>query len=78
MRGERGSHERAGARDGGEMMAKQNPFVCRDEVAAVVVALAGCGARVIKRENFGGDEGGIEPIRHQITAGSSNNEPGSV
>src|SRR5690242_11524174 len=60
------------------MMAEENPFVGGHEVAAVVMALAGSGTRVIKRENFGGNESGIEPVRHQIAAHCSHNEPRSV
>src|SRR5260370_37274997 len=57
------------------MVAEENPFVCRDEVAAIVVALAGSSACVIERENFGGDKSGIEPVRHQITADRSHDKP---
>jgi len=60
------------------MVAEENPFVCRHEVAAVVAAFARSGARIIERKNLGGDEGGIEPVSHQITADSSHNEPGRV
>src|SRR6266852_89108 len=78
LRGQRGTDERARSRDGGKMVAEENPFVRWHEVAAVVVAFAGSGARVIERENFGGNESGIEPVSHQITASSSDNEPSCV
>src|SRR5690349_21852205 len=57
------------------MVAEENPFIRRDEVAPVVVALAGSSAGVIQGENFGGDECRIEPVRHQITADSGYHEP---
>src|SRR5712692_4395258 len=78
LRGERGSDERAGSRDGGKMVAEENPFVRGHEVAAVVVALARSGARVVERENFGGDKSGIEPVRHQVTTHRGNNEPSRI
>src|SRR5713226_5143396 len=78
LRGERGSDERARARDRGKMVAEENPFVRGHEVAAVVVALARSGARVVERENFGGDKSGIEPVRHQVTTHRGNNEPSRI
>jgi len=78
LRGERRSDERPRPGDCGEVVAEENPFVGGHEVAAVVMALAGRGAGVVEGENFGGHEGGIEPVRHQIAAHCSHNEPGSV
>src|SRR5713101_4555979 len=78
LRGQRGTDERAGARDGGKMVAEENPFVRGHEVAAVVVALARSGTRVVERENFGGDKGGIEPVRHQVTTYCGYNEPSRI
>src|SRR6266851_639835 len=78
LRGECRADERARPGDGGKMVAKENPFVRRHEVAAIVVAFTGSGAGVIERENFGGDEGRIETVSHQITANSSDNEPSRI
>jgi hypothetical protein len=57
------------------MMAKENPFVRGHKIAAIVVALAGSSARVIECENFGRDEGGVEPVRHQKAADRRDNKP---
>jgi len=57
LRGERRADERARSRDGGKMVAEENPFVRRHEVAPSSWVRTEC-ARVIERKNFGGDEGG--------------------
>src|SRR2546422_587990 len=78
LRGERRSNQRARTGNGGEMVAEENPFVGGHEVAAIVVAFAGSGARIVERKNFGRDKSGIEPIGHQITAHRRHNKPGGV
>ena len=45
LRGERRADQRAGAGDGGEVVAEDDPAMGRHEVAAVVEALGGRGAR---------------------------------
>src|SRR5262249_11090343 len=75
LRGECWADERAGAGNRGEVVAKENPFVSGDEVAAGVVALGRGGARVVEREQFCGDECGIEAIGDEIDADGGEDEP---
>ena len=60
------------------MVPEENPFVRRHEVAAIIMALAGSGAGVIERKNFGGDKCGVQPVSHQITTNSCDDEPGGI
>src|SRR6266850_3203862 len=78
LRGERGADERAGARDGGEMVAEEHPLVGGHEVATVVVPFAGRSSRVIERENLCGNKGGIEAKRDEIAADRGDDKPDSV
>jgi len=68
LRGEDGADERAGAGNGGEVMAENDPFVCADEVAAVIVDFARGGAAVIEDEDAGGDPFGVEAVAYGVGA----------
>src|SRR5882724_2528840 len=78
LRGERGANERAGARDGGEMVAEEDPLVGGHEVAAVVVPFAGRSACVIERENLCGNERGIQAERDEIATDRGDDKPDGV
>ena len=78
MRGQRRTDQWPGAGNGSEMVAKQDPFVGRYEVAAVVVTFRRRGARVIKRQNFRGHKSGVQPEGHEITTERGDNKPHRV
>ncbi len=78
MRGKRGADERTRPGDRGKMVAKEDPFVGRHEVAAIVVAFRRRGARVVKRQDFGSHESGIETECDEITAKRGNDKPHGV
>ena len=78
MCGEGGADERAGSGDRGEMMADQNPFIGGHEIAAVFQAFGGRGAAVVQRQNFRGDEIGIEAIRDEIRTDRGDDKPHRV
>jgi hypothetical protein len=45
------------------MVTKQNPFVGRVVIVAVVHGLRRHGSLIVERQNFCGDEGGIVTVR---------------
>ena len=75
LRSERRADERAGTCNRGEVVTEQYPFVCGDEVAAIVVTLGGSRAGVIEREQLRGNECGVESIGDEIDADSGEHEP---
>ena len=78
LRGERGSNERTGSGDGGEMMAEQNPFVGGFEIVAVAQTFGGRGAPVVQCHHFRGNEFGVEAEADGIDAGGGGHQPQAV
>jgi hypothetical protein len=76
--GERGTNERAGAGDGGEVVAEKNPFVGGFEIAAVAEAFGGRRAPIIEHHHFGGDEFAVKTEADGIDADSSRDEPKAI
>ena len=75
LRGERGSHERTGPGDGGEVMAEHDPLVGGHEVATVGESFRGRLPLVVEREDFRGDEGAVEAIRDGVGADGGDEQP---
>ncbi len=76
--GKRGADERARPSNGGEMMAKQNPFIGGHEVAAIVVTFGGSCAGVIQGQQACRDERGIKAISDQVRAARGDHKPGGI
>src|ERR1051326_2515283 len=57
------------------MMSEKPPLVGRDKIAAVVETFRGRSPRVIQGQQFRGDESGVQPVSHQVTADRSNHKP---
>jgi len=66
--GEDGADERAGAGDGGEVVAENDPFIGAAIVAAVGAGFAGGGAAAIEGEDAGGEPAGIEAVADGVGA----------
>src|SRR5262249_37763541 len=60
--GEDGSDERAGAGDGGEVVAEEDPFVGGVVVVAIGEAVGRGDALVIQDHDGGRDEGGVVAV----------------
>ena len=76
--GEDRADERAGAGDGGEVMAKNNPTIGFDEVLAVLVLLARRGTAVIEHEGAGRDPLGVEAVTDGVNAQCGDEEVGGI
>ena len=68
LRGEHRPDERAGAGDGGEVMAEDDPLVRLHVIPAVLVDLAGRGAAVVQREHAGGDPFRVKAVADGVGA----------
>src|SRR5262249_52513574 len=75
LRRERRPNQRPRPRDRCKVVPKQNPFVCRNKIAAVVISLGRRRARIVKRNDSCGQECRIQPVGNQIATSCSNNEP---
>src|SRR5207244_2463321 len=73
--GERGTDERARARDRGEVVAEDDPAIRRDEVATVVQALGRSEARVIESEDARRDERAVEAVADGVGAEGGDEQP---
>ena len=62
LRRQHRADERAGAGDGGEVVAEQHPAVGGHEVLAVGEAVRRGDARVVEDEDARGDECGVEAV----------------
>ena len=60
--GEHRADERAGAGDGGEVVAEEDPLVGRVVVLAVVELMRGRGSRVVEGGDAGGEEGAVVAV----------------
>src|SRR5690606_9723993 len=75
LHGQRRADEGPWTRDGREVMAEDDPAVGGDEVAAVVEAFGGRGARGVQRKDPGRDPGAVEAVTDEVDAGGGDDEP---
>ncbi len=75
LRRQRRADERAGARDGGEMMSCGHPLVGGHEVAAVVQPFSRRGPAIVQAENGERQVSRVEAIGHQVGADPGDDEP---
>ena len=66
LRSERGTDQRSGAGDGGEVVSEENPLWRRNVVVAVFERVRGCSAAVVKRERLGGDERAVITVSEGV------------
>src|SRR5215469_8578217 len=59
-------------------MPEDNPLVRDKEIAAVLKALGGCGAKGIQRQDLRRNELGVETIAQGVTTGCGCHQPQSV
>ncbi len=78
LSGQRRADERAGAGDGGEVVAEHDPAMGRHEVAAVVEAFRRRGARGVRREHLRRDPGRIEAIAQGVDTDGCDDDPQRV
>ena len=70
--------ERAGARDGGEVMAVEDAAIRGHEIPAVVVILGRGGPVVVGMDEFVLDVRGVEPVADEVRADGGEDEPDAV
>ncbi len=75
LRGQGRTHQRAGTRDGREVMSEDDPAMGRHEVAAVIETLGRRRPRGVHRQHPGGDPGGIETVTDDIDAHAGRDQP---
>ena len=75
LRGQHGPDQRAGAGDGGEVVAEQHPAVGDVEVPAVLQPLGGGGALVVELQHLVGDEAGVEPVGDRVRRQRGEQDP---
>ncbi len=78
LRGEHRPDERPRPGNGREVMAEDNPFVRFDEILAVVVDLARCGAAVVKCQQARGNPFGVKPVADGVGADRRDENVGGV
>src|SRR3984885_14594001 len=78
LRGERRSDERPWPGDGREVVADKDPFIRGNEIFSIIEAFRRRCARVIKRQDFCGDERGVETIENGVCGGGSDDEPDGI
>ena len=78
LRGEHRADQRAGAGDGGEMMAEQHVAVGRHVIEAVVVAIRRRRPLRVDAEHLVGDEQRVEAVGDEVDAHRGDDEPGGV
>ena len=78
LRRQRRADQRAGAGDGGEVVAEHDPFVGGHEVAPVVEALRRRGAGLVQHQHPGGNPGGVKAVGQGVDAGGGGDQPDGV
>ena len=68
LRGEHRAYQRPRAGNGGKMVAKHNPFIGFNEIPAIIVDLARCGAAVVEHEHARRQPFRIKAIADGVTA----------
>lgn len=76
LRGEHGTDQRTRPRDGGEVVAEQDPAVGGMEVDAVVQPFGGGRAVLVDLQNPVRDEPGVEAVRDGVRAEGRREHPG--
>ncbi len=76
--GEGGADEGAGAGDGGEVVAEDDPFIGGFVVVAVAEAFGGGGAVVIEGHDGGGDPAGVDAVGEYVDADGGDDQPHGV
>ena len=78
LRGEHGTHKRAGSGDGGEVVAEDDPLGRGNEVLAIAASDSGGGAEVVDGEDLGNQPGGVKPIGDGKRADPGDDQPKGV
>ena len=75
LRREHRAHQRAGAGDGGEVVAVEHAAVGDLEVGAVLQPLGRCRAGVVELEHPARDEAGVEPVGDEVGGDRGEEDP---
>ena len=75
LRCEHGAHQRAGAGDGGEVVAVEDAAVGDLEVRAVLQPLGRCRAGVVELQHAARDEAGVEPVGDEVGGDGGEEDP---
>ena len=78
LRRERRADERSRSGNSSEMMAEQNPFICRLEIVTVAEFLGRRRAAVVERHDLRGDEFTVEPEPDQENTHGRGDDPEAV
>jgi hypothetical protein len=75
LRGQHRADQRAGAGDGGKVVAEQHVLVGRHVVEAVVELVGRGHAARVQAQHFVGDEQAVEAVGDQVDADRGNHDP---